>query len=61
MSWEDTSTIRVFANDITFEVATAGAGQRLALLLHGFPEHAFSWRFQMPLLARMGYRDGLPT
>jgi len=26
MSWEDTSTIRVFANDITFEVATAGAG-----------------------------------
>ena len=61
MSWEDTSTIRVLANDITFEVATAGAGQRLALLLHGFPEHAFSWRFQMPLLARMGYRVWAPN
>jgi len=28
----------------------------LALCLHGFPEHAISWRHQIPALARMGYR-----
>ena len=33
-----------------------GDGDRLALCLHGFPEHAVSWRHQMPVLAAMGYR-----
>ena len=28
----------------------------MALCLHGFPEHAISWRHQLPVLARMGYR-----
>jgi pimeloyl-ACP methyl ester carboxylesterase len=45
----------VRANGIDFNVATAGAGERLALCLHGFPESSFSWRYQMPLLARLGY------
>jgi epoxide hydrolase 4 len=45
----------VRANGIDFNVATAGAGDRLALCLHGFPESSFSWRYQMPLLARLGY------
>jgi epoxide hydrolase 4 len=45
----------VRANGIDFNVATAGSGERLALCLHGFPESSFSWRFQMPLLARLGY------
>jgi pimeloyl-ACP methyl ester carboxylesterase len=45
----------VHANGIEFNVATAGAGRKLALCLHGFPESSFSWRYQMPLLAGMGY------
>jgi pimeloyl-ACP methyl ester carboxylesterase len=45
----------VHANGIDFNVATAGCGERLALCLHGFPESSFSWRYQMPLLARLGY------
>lgn len=54
-------TIRVRANGIEFEVFTAGAGDRLAFCLHGFPEHAFSWRFQMPVLAELGYRVWAPN
>jgi pimeloyl-ACP methyl ester carboxylesterase len=49
----DYQTIR--ANGIDFHVATAGTGQRLALCLHGFPESSYSWRYQMPLLAQLGY------
>jgi len=46
-----------------FEVLTAGdpASEHLALLLHGFPESAFSWRHQMPLLAKLGYRVWAPN
>jgi pimeloyl-ACP methyl ester carboxylesterase len=61
MNWEDVEFIRVAANGISFEVAAMGAGDRLALCLHGFPEHAFSWRHQMPLLARLGYRVWAPN
>ena len=50
----------VRANGIDFNVATAGSGGRLALCLHGFPESSFSWRHQMPLLARLGYRVWAP-
>ena len=49
------------ANGQTFEVATAGQGKKLALCLHGFPELHYSWRFQMPLLAEMGYRVWAPN
>ncbi len=49
-------TITVEANGLRFEVLEDGAGDRLALCLHGFPEHAVSWRRQMPVLAAMGYR-----
>jgi pimeloyl-ACP methyl ester carboxylesterase len=45
----------VRANGIDFNVAMAGSGERLALCLHGFPESSFSWRYQIPLLARLGY------
>jgi pimeloyl-ACP methyl ester carboxylesterase len=60
-AWPDVEIIRVPANGITFEVATMGQGDRLALCLHGFPEHAYSWRYQMPLLARLGYRVWAPN
>lgn len=59
--WSSVEFIRVAANGINFEVATMGQGDRLALCLHGFPEHAYSWRYQMPLLARMGYRVWAPN
>lgn len=44
------------ANGLEFEVFEAGGGGRLALLLHGFPQHAVSWHNQVPLLAGLGYR-----
>jgi pimeloyl-ACP methyl ester carboxylesterase len=59
--WEGVETIRVAANGIHFEVAALGSGDRLALCLHGFPETSYCWRFQMPLLARLGYRVWAPN
>jgi pimeloyl-ACP methyl ester carboxylesterase len=46
----------VAANGLQFEVFEAGEGGRLALLLHGFPQHAVSWHHQVPFLAGLGYR-----
>ncbi|WP_298304620.1 alpha/beta hydrolase [uncultured Erythrobacter sp.] len=46
---------------LTFEVAEAGEGDHLALMLHGFPELHYSWRHQMPLLAEKGYRVWAPN
>ncbi|MEH6790690.1 alpha/beta fold hydrolase [Parasphingorhabdus sp.] len=51
----------VEANGQTFEVATAGAGSKLALCLHGFPELHYSWRHQIPLLVEMGYQVWAPN
>lgn len=51
----------VKANGLTFEVATAGKGKKLALCLHGFPELHYSWRHQIPLLAEMGYKVWAPN
>jgi len=50
----------VEANGFRFAVDEAGEGDHLALCLHGFPESRFSWRFQLPLLAEMGYRAWAP-
>ncbi len=61
VNWPGIEFIRVAANGINFEVATVGTGDRLALCLHGFPEHAYSWLNQMPLLARLGYRVWAPN
>ncbi len=59
----DPTSELVNANGLSFEVHTAGdpASDRLALLLHGFPEHAFSWRHQLPLFAQLGYRVWAPN
>jgi len=55
------TTARVAANGLEFEVDQCGDGNRLALCLHGFPEHSFSWRHQLPLLAEQGYRAWAPN
>ncbi len=49
------------ANGLRFEVNICGEGDKFALCLHGFPESAFSWRYQMPLLAKLGYRVWAPN
>lgn len=46
---------------LRFEVTMAGEGDRLALLLHGFPECAYSWRHQIPLFEKLGYRVWAPN
>ncbi len=50
----------VRGNGLRFHVAECGEGDRLALCLHGFPEGWYSWRHQLPLLARLGYRAWAP-
>ncbi len=46
----------VAANGLEFEVEETGAGDHLALCLHGFPEHLVCWRNQVSVLAALGYR-----
>jgi len=38
-------------NGLTMRVARAGAGSRLVVMLHGFPESWYSWRHQLRALA----------
>ncbi len=51
----------VEANGLRFEVDKCGHSDRLALCLHGFPEHSFSWRYQLPMLAELGYEAWAPN
>jgi epoxide hydrolase 4 len=53
-------TRTIEANGFRFAVDEVGEGDHLALCLHGFPESRFSWRFQLPLLAELGYRAWAP-
>jgi epoxide hydrolase 4 len=50
----------VEAGGLRFELAetmpSSGAGDKLAVCLHGFPELNYSWRYQMQLLAEQGWR-----
>ena len=54
-------TEMVDANGLRFEVDQCGSGDKLALCLHGFPEHSFSWRYQLPMLADLGYQAWAPN
>jgi len=47
-------------NGIKIEVFEQGEGYPV-ILAHGFPELAFSWRFQIPVLADAGYRVIAPN
>ena len=44
-----------------FEVFMCGDGEKLAMCLHGFPDHAMAWRYQLPFLARLGYTVWAPN
>jgi len=47
------------ANGTDFSFLECGSG-KLALLLHGFPDTAQTWRHLMPMLAELGYRAVAP-
>ena len=49
----------VSANGTDFSYLECGSG-KLALLLHGFPDTAQTWRHLMPVLADIGYRVVAP-
>ncbi|MCA3694724.1 alpha/beta fold hydrolase [Aquidulcibacter sp.] len=52
----------VEANGQRLETLIAGkGGTKLAVLLHGFPESNHSWRFQIPLLVKLGYEVWAPN
>lgn len=62
-----TRTERIATNGITLETAVAAPARapdgraRLALLLHGFPELNYSWRFQIPVFTQAGYTVWAPN
>ncbi|GIW43051.1 MAG: hydrolase [Candidatus Binatia bacterium] len=51
---------KLTADGLDFHLAELGSGPNLALCLHGFPECWYSWRYQMPLLAQLGFRVWAP-
>lgn len=61
MAEHEIRTEFIKANGLEFEVDMCGEGQTLALCLHGFPEHSFSFRHQLPLLASLGYKAWAPN
>jgi pimeloyl-ACP methyl ester carboxylesterase len=50
---------KVQANGIAFATLEAGEGP-LVLLLHGFPDNAWTWEHQLTALAQAGYRAVAP-
>lgn len=48
------------ANDLTFSALEQGSGP-VVLCLHGFPDHARTFRFQLPALAGAGFRAIAPS
>jgi epoxide hydrolase 4 len=50
----------IITNGIRMHYVTQGEGP-LVVLLHGFPEFWYSWRYQIPVLAEHGYRVVAPN
>lgn len=51
----------IATNGVTLQVTEAGhAGAPVVVLLHGFPELAYTWRHQIPALAAAGYHVVAP-
>lgn len=55
-SWQERA---IATNGIRLHVLEQGEGP-VVLLLHGFPELAYSWRYQLPALAAAGYHAIAP-
>ncbi|WP_192350419.1 alpha/beta fold hydrolase [Algoriphagus sp. Y33] len=53
----------ISVNGVELEVFEAGPKNsgKPVVLCHGFPEHAFSWRYQIPALAAAGYHVIIPN
>ncbi|KGE73293.1 alpha/beta fold hydrolase [Spirochaeta lutea] len=53
----------ISVNGVELEVFEAGREHRgnPVVLCHGWPEHAFSWRYQIPALAEAGYHVIVPN
>lgn len=51
---------RVRVGDVELNVAEAGVGTPVVLLLHGFPDSWHLWRHQIPVLAAAGHRVVAP-
>ncbi|WP_236979620.1 alpha/beta fold hydrolase [Membranihabitans maritimus] len=53
----------ISVNGIDLEVFEAGKQNqgKPIVLCHGFPEHAYSWRYQIPVLAEAGYHVIVPN
>ena len=47
--------------EVELEVFQAGQGGIPVVLAHGWPEHAFSWRYQVPALVAEGYHVIVPN
>jgi pimeloyl-ACP methyl ester carboxylesterase len=56
----DFETLELQANGLRFSALTQGEGE-VVICLHGFPDHARSFRLQLPVLAEAGYRAIAPT
>ncbi|SFR34838.1 Pimeloyl-ACP methyl ester carboxylesterase [Yoonia tamlensis] len=54
---------RIALNDVTLEVFEAGQENigNPIVLCHGWPEHAYSWRYQIPALVAAGYHVIAPN
>jgi pimeloyl-ACP methyl ester carboxylesterase len=52
--------MKIQANGLDFACDEAGSGDDIALCLHGFPESRFSWRHQLPVLAKAGWHAVAP-
>jgi pimeloyl-ACP methyl ester carboxylesterase len=57
---ESFKQLTLHANGLSFSALEQGSGP-VVLCLHGFPDHARSFRFQLPALAGAGFRAIAPT
>lgn len=56
----ESNPLHLHHGDLTFSAHEQGTGP-VVLCLHGFPDHARSFRHQLPALAEAGYRAIAPT
>ncbi|HEV2650400.1 MAG TPA: alpha/beta hydrolase [Rhizomicrobium sp.] len=54
------TTRQITVNGLRLTVDEEGEGDRVALCLHGFPESRYSWRYQLPMLAKAGWHAIAP-